>query len=161
MLIAPIPEDEIERQAVLNSLNLTEKQEERFDMITRRAVEELRVPISTVSIIDRDREWYKSCQGLLAREGRRDISFCGHALLAKDMFIVEDTFLDERFKDNPYVIGEPHIRFYAGIALHHFGTGKAIGVFCVKDVVPRNFIMKDTEVFLDLADKAEMEINKR
>jgi hypothetical protein len=99
---APIPADEKERlDAVHRAAILDTAPEERFDKLTKEAVEKLHVPISTVSILDSDREWFKSCVGTDQKEGDRSISFCGHALLAKDIFIVEDTFKDERFANNP------------------------------------------------------------
>ena len=115
------------------------------------------MPISTISIIDSDREWYKSCHGIKAKEGRRDVSFCGHAMLQHEIFIVENTLNDERFKDNPMVMGPSHIRFYAGVSLHNAG-GFPIGVLCVKDVVPRRFTVSDQAILIDLAGKVEKEL---
>lgn len=133
--------------------------EDRFDRITAEAVEKLRVPISTVSILDSDREFYKSCQGTLVRQGDRDVSFCGHAMMAKYLFVVPDTLEDPRFADNPMVLGEPHIRFYAGMALCDRKTRQPVGVFCVKDTKPRELTAAETEELLELARRAEDELN--
>jgi GAF domain-containing protein len=157
---APIPVDEQERLEAVHRLAILDTEpEERFDVLTKEAVERLRVPMSMVSILDADREWFKSCVGFAKKEGDRDVSFCGHALLAKYLFVVEDTLKDSRFADNPMVVGSPYIRFYAGMALLDHKTGKAIGVFCVKDTEPRTFSAEDTAILMDLADRAEKELN--
>ena len=160
MQIAPIPKDEnIRIEAVHRMAILDTKPEERFDRLTKEAVDRLKVPISTITIIDSKREWFKSCQGLDEKEGERAVSFCGHALLAQNIFIVEDTLKDDRFKDNPMVIGHPFIRFYAGIAILDHKTGQPVGVFCVKDTKPRMFSISEINILIDLADRAEKEIN--
>ena len=133
--------------------------EERFDRLTKEAVEKLHVPISTITILDENREWFKSCQGLDEKENKREISFCAHALLAKDIFIVEDTLKDPRFADNPMVINPPHIRFYAGMALLDHKTGQPVGVFCVKDTKPRKLSLQEMGILIDLANRAEKELN--
>jgi len=158
---ASIPTNEKERlDAVHRIAILDTKPEERFDVLTREAVEKLKVPMSMVSILDSDREWFKSCVGLDKKQGDRAVSFCGHALLATNIFIVEDTLKDPRFVDNPMVINTPFIRFYAGIALHDNQTGQAIGVFCVKDTKPRVFSSKELAILMDLSERAEKELNK-
>jgi len=161
MQVAPIPKNEKERlEAVHRMAILDTGPEERFDILTREAVEKLKVPMSMVSILDSKREWFKSCIGLDQKEGDRAVSFCGHALLAKDVFIVEDTLKDPRFADNPMVKGFPFIRFYAGVALLDNKTGQAIGVFCVKDTKPRSFGVDETAILIELAERAEKELNK-
>lgn len=158
---APIPQDEEERLAAVHKMAILDTEpEERFDAITKEAVWKLHVPISTIAILDKDREWFKSCQGLDEKEGERAISFCGHTLLASSIFIVEDTLKDPRFADNPMVTGYPFIRFYAGIALLDHKTGKAVGVFCVKDTKPRVFTIDEISIITELADRAEKELNK-
>ncbi len=158
---APIPTDENERlEAVHRMAILDTKPEERFDVLTREAVEKLHVPMSMVVILDSNREWFKSCVGLDQKEGDRTISFCGHVLFAKNIFIIEDTLNDPRFMDNPMVVGYPFIRFYAGIALFDYKTRQPVGVFCVKDTKPRKFSLKEIATFIDLAERAEKELNK-
>lgn len=158
---APIPKNEKERlEAVHKMAILDTESEERFDNITKEAVEKLKVPISTITILDSKREWFKSYQGLDKREGERAISFCGHALLARNIFFVEDTLKDPRFADNPMVIGSPFIRFYGGIALVDYKTSQYVGVFCIKDTKPRTLSAEEVEIFIDLADRAEKELNK-
>ena len=159
---APIPENEKERLNAVYSLGILDTEpEKRFDDITKEAMDKLNVPISTITIIDKDREWFKSCQGLTNKEGSREISFCGHALMAADIFVVEDTFKDELFKDNPMVIGSPFIRFYAGVSLRDHTTGLPVGVFCVKDIKPKKLTLDEMNVLLDLANRAEVELNKK
>lgn len=158
---APIPKNEKERlEAVHRMAILDSEPEERFDVLTREAVEKLKVPISMVTIIDSDREWFKSCTGLNQKEGERVVSFCGHALLGKNIFIVEDTLEDPRFADNPMVVGFPFIRFYAGVALFDYKSRQPVGVFCVKDTKPRKFTVQEIGIVVDLAERAEKELNK-
>jgi GAF domain-containing protein len=161
MKSTPMPENEKERlEAVHKMAILDTESESRFDDITREATEKLKVPISTITILDEKREWFKSYQGLSKREGERAVSFCGHALLAKNIFFVEDTLKDPRFADNPMVVGSPYIRFYGGIALVDHKSGQYVGVFCVKDTKPRSLTAEEVETFIDLADRAEKELNK-
>lgn len=161
MLKAPIPSDEDKRLEAVHRLAIldTEK-EERFDAITREAVSRLDVPISMVTILDSKREWFKSCTGLDEKEGERAVSFCGHALMTQNMFVIEDTYKDPRFADNPMVIGSPYIRFYAGFALFDYKTRQPIGVFCVKDTKPRTLSIQEIGIIIELADRAEKELNK-
>jgi GAF domain-containing protein len=162
MKTAPIPENEKERLEVVRSLGILDtKAEERFDQITVEAAQKLNVPISTIAIVDEGREWYKACYGLDKKEGDRNISFCGHTLVGtEDVLVVEDTLKDERFADNPYVISEPYIRFYAGVRLFDKKSKLPVGVFCVKDKQPRQLSVDELSTILDCAAKAEVEINK-
>lgn len=157
---APIPKNEKERLCSVMDLNLLDTApEERFDKITRQATARFGVPISTITIIDKNREWFKSSQGLTSREGPRDISFCGHALLQQNIFIVEDTLKNPLFADNPMVVNDPHIRFYAGKSLFEHKSNLPVGVFCIKDYKPRTMGLRDIADFLDFAERAEKEIN--
>jgi GAF domain-containing protein len=161
LIPAPIPNDENERIRAVQRLNVLDTpSESRFDVLTREAVAKLHVPISVISILDSDREWFKSCQGLDKKEGERAISFCGHALFATNMLVVPDTLKDPRFADNPMVTGYPFIRFYAGVAMIDQKTGQPVGVFCVKDTSPRNLSVEDVSILTDLAERAEAELNK-
>ena len=112
MLKAPIPPNDKERVCALEGLKLLDTaSEERFDRFTREAVSRFSVPISTITLIDKDREWFKSVQGLTVREGPRDISFCGHPLMSEVLLIIEDTLADPRFADNPMVKGSHLLDF--------------------------------------------------
>jgi len=162
MLSAPIPTNEKARLCAVQGLNLLDtSSEERFDRITKKATERFSVPISTITLIDRDREWYKSVQGLKNREGSRDTSFCGHALMTEVILIIEDTSADPRFADNPMVKGTPFIRFYAGKSLYEEKSHLPVGVFCIKDYRPRKLSISDINDFLDLAHEAEIEVNRK
>lgn len=155
-----IPKNEEERLTKVKELGILDtEQEERFDAITREATKVFEVPISTITILDEKREWYKSCQGLDTREAPRAISFCAHAIEQRNLFVVEDTLKDERFKDNPMVTGKPYIRFYAGVTLLD-KEGYHVGVFCIKDTKPRILTVEQIAQLLEYAKRAETELNK-
>ena len=116
------------------------------------------MPIALVSLVDENRQWFKSRVGVDARETRRDISFCGHAILGDGPFIIDDTLQDERFADNPLVTGEPGIRFYAGMPLRYL-NGAKLGTLCIIDREPRSLDDEELTMFRDLADIAESEIS--
>lgn len=156
---APIPKDEKKRLISLQTLAILDTpSEERFDRITKLALSLFNVPISTVTLVDSQREWFKSCQGLPQREGKRAISFCGHALLSEDLFIVPDTKKDPRFAQNPMVTGPPFIRFYAAFPLRS-ANGKKVGAFCIKDRRPRRFTKDKIVLLKNLAAWTELELN--
>jgi len=134
--------------------------EERFDVFTKKATELFGVPISTLTILDEKKEYYKSCYGLDEREGSKAISFCKQALLSRNLFIIPNCLEDERFANNPMVIGKPFIRFYAGVAIYDYKTSYPVAVFCIKDIKPRDFDAEDIASFLAIADEVEKEINK-
>ena len=159
---APVPLNDEERICAVEGLKLLDTaSEERFDRLTKEAVKRFSVPISTITLVDKNREWFKSVQGLKIRQSPRSTSFCGHALLSQVVLIVEDTLADPRFADNPLVTGEPFIRFYAGKSLYDHESGLPVGVFCIKDRKPREMSLYDLDDFLDLASRAEEEINKK
>ncbi len=162
MLKAPIPENELERMSAVRELRslVNKNPEKRFDDITVEAQRRFDVPISTISVIDGDKEWYKSRQGIDFPEAERDTSFCGHALTAGSLFVIEDASKDERFSDNPSVIGKPFIKFYSGMALFDKKTGLPVAVFCIKDFKPRKLSMNEIGDFMELASRAETELNK-
>lgn len=158
MIEAPVPENDAERLEALKNLGILDTQpEERFDRITRLAVKIFQAPISTLTLVDKNREWFKSCQGLPLRESARAISFCGHALVEEDMLIIPDTLRDVRFSDNPMVIGSPYIRFYAGVPVKDM-AGNRLGVFCVKDLKPRELSLEEQEILHNLAAWAALEL---
>lgn len=157
MLPAALPADENERLAALRALALLDTPPEaRFDRITRLACRLFRVPIALVSLVDRERQWFKSKQGLDASETARDISFCGHAIHAADLYQIEDARADARFCDNPLVSGAPGIRFYAGAPLATAG-GYRIGTLCLIDHRPRHLSPDEQATLRDLADWAQEE----
>ncbi|MDX1459327.1 MAG: GAF domain-containing protein, partial [Marinobacter sp.] len=155
-----IPDNEVERLRSLNATGLLDTEyEERFDRLTRIARNVFGVKIALVTLVDRNRQWFKSCQGLEVRETPRDVSFCGHAILQRDVFVVENSLTDPRFADNPLVTEQPEIRFYAGAPLNS-PDGYRIGTLCVIDDQPRRFSAEDRQSLRDLADCVEEEIGK-
>lgn len=152
MLLAPYStHDESARQAVLDSLALLDTgPDEVYDRFTRMATAVFDVPIATITLIDRNRQWFKSRKGLDAQEGDRATSFCGHTILGTELFVVDDAADDERFADNPLVTGGPNIRFYAGAPLASM-DGHNLGTLCLIDRKPHNFTPEQEEILKDMA----------
>ena len=153
-----IPHEEESRLKKLVSLNILDTPpEERFDRLTRMAKRMFSVPIALVSLVDENRQWFKSCVGLSVSETPRDISFCGHAILGNDIFVIPDATKDERFSDNPLVLNEPNIRFYAGCPLRSL-NGSKLGTLCIIDQKPRSLDEDDLKTLHDLASMVEREL---
>ena len=151
--------DEEQRLAALKRLNILDTDpEERFDRLTRVALRTFNVPIALVTMVDENRQWFKSRQGLDVAQTLREISFCGHAIQGPEVFVVEDTLEDDRFADNPLVSGDPNIRFYAGAPLHNL-HGHRIGTFCIIDRTERRFDAEDRQLLNDLASMAQHELD--
>nr|WP_254216719.1 sensor domain-containing diguanylate cyclase [Synechococcus sp. CCY 9618] len=147
----------MQRLAKLRSLCILDTtKESRFDRLTRMAQRIFNVPISLVSLVDENRQWFKSCIGLDASETLRDISFCGHAILGSEVFIVEDALQDGRFSDNPLVVDDPHIRFYAGCPL--ILDNRKLGTLCIIDQSPRSLDPDQIDTLKDLAAMVEHEL---
>ena len=158
MLIPKIPAAEEARLAALHALKILDTApEERFERVVRIASRLFEVPIALVSLVDAERQWFKACYGLDADSTSRDISFCGHAIHKSEIFVVEDATKDERFADNPLVVGEPGIRFYAGRPLAA-PDGSLIGTLCLIDRVARSFGKGDMDALDDLAQMVETEL---
>lgn len=133
--------------------------ETRFDNLTKAAASFFRVKIAVVSLVDENRQWFKSICGLDAAQTPRDISFCGHAILQNEVMVIEDALHDERFFDNPLVTGEPKIRFYAGAPLT-VSNGVNIGTLCLIDSQPRTMSPIEIEMLSDMAKVVVGEIEK-
>ena len=158
MSTAPIPVNEVERIIDLRALEILDTPaEERFDRITRIAQRLFDVPIALVSLVDEDRQWFKSKLGLEAAETSREVSFCAHAILDDRILLVPDAVADERFQDNPLVKGDPRIRFYAGAPIDS-PSGNKLGTLCVIDRKPRELSEEDLQTLRDLADMVEKEV---
>ncbi|HGE6050245.1 diguanylate cyclase domain-containing protein [Vibrio cholerae] len=152
------PDNEVQRLRHLNTLAILDTAaEERFDRITRLARRLFNVPIALISLVDENRQWFKSCYGLNVSETSRDISFCGHAILGKKVFVIEDASQDPRFADNPLVTDAPNIRFYAGVPLL-YEDSLALGTLCIIDNKPRQLTQDELLDFYDLAKMAEREL---
>ena len=153
------PLDETRRLQALRSLSVLDTfPEERFDRFTRLAARLFDVPIALVSLVDRDRQWFKSNQGLDVAQTSREVSFCAHAILGESPLVVRDSRVDERFADNPLVCGAPGIRFYAGHLLHA-PDGSRVGTLCIMDRQPREFSAADSALLADLASMVDRELS--
>lgn len=160
MIVPPPLDDEHCRLAALHELRLLDTPpEERFDRVTRVAQRLFDVPIAVVSLVDAERQWFKSVVGLEVTETRRAVSFCGHALAADRVMVVPDAAIDERFADNPLVTGAPHIRFYAGCPVRG-RDGHLVGTLCVIDTRPRTFDADDVASLRDLAGMVEEQLGQ-
>lgn len=158
MQTPPEPPGEEGRLAALRRLAVVgTAPEERFDRLTRLAQSVLAVPTALVSLVDAERAWFKSRQGLDMKEFPRAASFCAHAILGPDPFIVADASKDARFADSPIVTGPPNVRFYAGVPLR-LTTGEALGVLCVLDRIPRALDARRVQLLRDLAALAAAEL---
>ena len=135
---APLPADEDERIAALHGLGVLDTAPEpRFDRHTDDIAAILDVPVALVSLVDTDRQWFKSRHGTTIEQVPREMSLCAHAILGTDVLQIEDTLADPRFADNPLVAGGPRLRFYAGMPLT-LDDGSRVGTLCVADHRPRH-----------------------
>lgn len=135
--IPPRPADEASRLHTLQSYHILDTPAEPvFDEIASLAARLLDTPMALVTLVDEDRQWFKANVGLRDSQSDRDDSFCAHALGKPDLMVIPDAALDDRFRDNPFVVADPHIRFYAGAPLVA-PDGQGLGALCVLDRVPR------------------------
>lgn len=136
-VMIPIPSDDDARIKNLHAFEVLDTpDEDSFDAITRLAARLFAVPIALVSLVDKDRQWFKSSHGLDADQTPRDQAFCTYAIMENEPLVVLDATLDDRFKDNPLVTGELGIRFYAGAPLISPDNYR-LGTFCIIDMKPR------------------------
>ncbi|NNE84378.1 MAG: GAF domain-containing protein [Alphaproteobacteria bacterium] len=157
----PNDPNEVERLAALHRYGVLDTPaEEAFDRITRLAQSALRVPIVLVSLIDENRQWFKSKQGLDTPETARDISFCTHAIQQNEPLIITDALEDSRFRSNPLVTGAPNIRFYVGVPLRT-PDGHNIGTLCAIDQKPRELTDDHIHILRDLASLVMDELELR
>ncbi len=156
--IAPKPDNEAQRLDALRLLGLLDTPaEERFDRFTRLARRVFQAPVAAISLIDEDRQWFKSKLGLAVEATPRELSFCAHTILEEQGLIVPDTLEDVRFSANPLTIGEPNIRFYAGYPIS-LNNQLAVGTLCIMDTQPRPFTEVDLQLLVDLARMVEDEM---
>ena len=153
--------DESARLAALRRYRILDTDPERaFDDLTLLASRICGTPIALITLIDADRQWFKSRVGLSMTETSRSISFCAHAIEQPDLFVVPDALQDQTFRNNPSVTGDPHIRFYAGAPLIT-ADGNALGTLCVIDRVPRTLTPDQIDALHALKRQAEMQLELR
>ncbi|MDX2273618.1 MAG: GAF domain-containing protein [Cyanobacteriota bacterium] len=159
---APLPANEPERLAALHSYRILDTPAEAaFDDITRLAADICQTPTALISLVDEDRQWFKSKVGLEASETSRDLAFCAHAILQDDPLVVGDALADPRFADNSLVTDSPNIRFYAGVPITT-PQGLAVGTLCVLDYQPRQIEAEQVEKLKALSRQvsAQLELRK-
>lgn len=161
MIPAPLPDDEAERLAALRALLILDTPpEERFDRIVQFAAGEFDVPMAMISLVDRDRQWFKSRVGFDAVcETHRDVSFCAHAVHSGELLLVPDARRDVRFHDNPVVVSGPRVRFYAGAPLA-LKNGAVMGTLCVLDTRERHFDAIDCSILAALRQLVVAELER-
>ncbi|MBC8033958.1 MAG: GAF domain-containing sensor histidine kinase [Chitinophagaceae bacterium] len=163
MIPAIVPDDEHDRLKELYEYDILDSEpEDDFDEIVKMASGICNAPISLVTLVDSDRQWFKAKVGLEATETDRKSSFCAHAMLDCDLFVIPDTTRDARFYDNPLVTGDPVIRFYVGVPLV-LPKGGRIGALCVIDTIPRQLTEQQQEVLRVLGKQVVklMELRKK
>jgi GAF domain-containing protein len=150
-MVVPMPTNEAARVAALQKYAILDSEPEQgFDDLTLLASYISRTPIALISLVDENRQWFKSKIGVSVSETSRDIAFCSTAILQTDVFVIPDTLQDERFRNHPMVISEPGIRFYAGAPLIT-EEGFALGTLCVLDKRPRDFSSDQREALKALS----------
>lgn len=149
---ADLPQNEDPRLASLHSLGVLDTPlAERYERLTRTAARLFKMPVALITLVDEERQWFKSVCGLDISETSRDVAFCAHSILQDEVLVVPDATKDQRFADNPLVTAEPSFRFYAGAPLRA-PDGMLLGTFCVLDYKPHDdFSPDDNEALIDLA----------
>ena len=153
--------DERARLDALRSYRILDTDpEQAFDDIVLLASQICGTPISLLSLVDENRQWFKARVGVSMTETSRSVSFCAHAIKGNDVFVIPDAMQDERFRENPLVVGEPHLRFYAGAPLVT-RDGHALGTLCIVDHVPRTFTEDQLRALNALRRQAETQLELR
>jgi phosphoribosyl 1,2-cyclic phosphodiesterase len=155
---AALPASEQERLAALWNLGILDTDPEaRFDRLTEVACTTFDVPVALVSLVDAERQWFKSHHGIDLTETHRDMSMCAHAILGDDVFVITDALRDDRFAENPAVARDPRLRFYAGVPLAPAG-GHCVGTLCIMDHRPRLLNEQQLERLRELGRMVEAEL---
>ncbi|WP_075218153.1 GAF domain-containing protein [Mongoliimonas terrestris] len=154
----PVPPNEEKRLEVLQSLGIMDTERDpRFDELCREAAESFRAPIALITLVDRNRQWFKSTCGLDVNGTPREHAFCTHAIMSEHVMVVPDARIDRRFAANPLVIGPPHVVFYAGAPIV-YGEGIRLGTLCIIDHKPRQISVDDVYTLGEIADRISGEI---
>ncbi len=158
---SPLPKSEAARLDALRQYQILDTDSERaFDDLTLLASHICGTPIALISLVDAHRQWFKSKVGLTAAETSRDVAFCAHAIMQRDILVIPDALADERFANNPLVISDPKIRFYAGVPLITH-QGHALGTLCVLHTEPRELSTEQTEALRALARQVMTQLELR
>ena len=161
LMKAPKPKNEVQRIKILWQYDVLDTMPEQvFDDLTKLAALVCDAPISLISLVDEDRQWFKSKTGVSLNQTSRDVSMCAHAILRKELLIVPDATKDKRFRDNPLVVSAPKIRFYAGVPLVS-PEGCALGTLCVIDQKPRKLTVVQKQALRLLARIIMTQLNFR
>ena len=156
-----LPYNEQGRLQVLRQYEILDTPpEDRFDTIVSRAARQFDAPIALFTLIDEDRQWFKSRIGLDLHETDRASSFCAHAIAIDTPLVVEDASKNDLFASNPLVVGHPGISFYAGVPVRALG-GEPLGALCVIDTSPRSFAWEDLRLLEELAGQIEVQLEAR
>src|SRR5262245_25546186 len=158
---APLPENEAERLAALRGLGILDSPPElAYDELSALAAHVCQTPIALISLVDEDRQWFKSRIGLTAVETCREVALCAHAILQPDLLVVPDARADERFANNPLVTSPPAIRFYAGAPLVT-AEGHVLGTLCVLDHQPRDLTAEQARALRALSHQVVAQLRLR
>src|SRR5690242_1240160 len=158
MLAPPVPPEEERRLALLAACHIMyTPAEEAFDDVARLAADLCGTEIALITLVDSDYQWFKARVGVEQVGTPRDLSFCGHCIVGRQPFLVEDTHLDARFADNPLVTGDPHLRFYAGVPL--VVDGLAVGALSVAGRAPRSLTQHQLAALQRLAGQIARELS--
>lgn len=153
-----VPSNEEKRLEVLQSLGILDTgRDPQFDELCREAAKRFNAPIALITLVDRDRQWFKSACGLEADGTPREHAFCAHAIMSDHVMVVPDARIDTRFATNPLVIGPPHIVFYAGAPIV-YGEGIRLGTLCIIDHEARQISADDVYTLGEIADRISGEL---
>jgi GAF domain-containing protein len=151
------PHEEERLRALMDTGILVAPLDPVLNAICQEAQHHFEVPISLITLVDRQRLWVKAAQGLRISDMPRDVAFCTYTVLSDDVFVINDMLIDERFKDNPLVTGEPYLRFYAGAPLTYLKNIR-LGSLCLLDTKPHTFSRGDKAELLEMADRVVSQV---